>query len=407
MADLQPLGPPLKRVLIIDDSATVVKFLRRLIEAEPGYQCEAAESLEKARVALASTESPVFAAIVDLNLPDAPNGEALDLVLEGGIPAIVLSGSFDECDREQFLEKPIVDYVVKENRYSFEYAAWLVRRLDRNAAIKVLVVDDSRTSRMHIRQLLQRHRFEVVEAADGQEALALMREHPEIRLVITDFTMPKLDGCGLIKELRKTHGQDELIIIGLSSKGSGELSARFLKNGANDFLSKPFLPEEFYCRVMHGIELLEHLETLNDLANRDSLTNVFTRQHWFEVGLELIEDAKKDGRSLAVAEVAVDSLGEINESKGHEAGDQSLQHLGDLLMERFSDATVARTGGGTFALILPDAAAAGELETLSKDEEALRIDGDIELRISTGFTTDMSGSLYAVLKRAGRARKEA
>ena len=141
-------------------------------------------------------EDTYFAAIVDLNLPDAQNGEIVDLILASKVPCIVLTGTFDDNLRLRLLNKGVLDYVTKDSRYSFGHVIKVVERLSKNQGIKVLVADDSSTSRRFINILLQQYRFfNVIEVENGQEALAKLEEDPSIRMLITDYNMPLVNRC--------------------------------------------------------------------------------------------------------------------------------------------------------------------------------------------------------------------
>ena len=118
----------MKNILVVEDSSTVTKVIRHLLSHQPDLQGVYAESFEAAKQILENDNS-IFAALVDLNLPDAPNGEVVDYVLAKKIPTIVLTGNFSDETREELLNKGIVDYVVKESRYSYQFAVNLVRRL--------------------------------------------------------------------------------------------------------------------------------------------------------------------------------------------------------------------------------------------------------------------------------------
>ncbi|SQH77315.1 protein of unknown function,Response regulator receiver modulated diguanylate cyclase [Shewanella benthica] len=74
-------------------------------------------------------------------------------------PCLVLTGSLDSEQRKQLLQLGIVDYILKENRFSYEYVVRLVRRLQRNIDVKVLVADDSVVSRKFVRSLLEQHLY--------------------------------------------------------------------------------------------------------------------------------------------------------------------------------------------------------------------------------------------------------
>jgi PleD family two-component response regulator len=122
----------------------------------------------------------------------------------------------------------------------------------------------------------------VLEAENGEEALNIIDEHKDIRLVITDFNMPKMDGFELTKKLRQLYTKQDMAIIGMSTYGNNLLSARFLKIGGSDFLNKPFLEEEFFCRINQNMDLLEYIKNLRFVATRDFLTGLYNRRHFFE-----------------------------------------------------------------------------------------------------------------------------
>ena len=109
----------------------------------------------------------------------------------------------------------------------------------------MLVVDDDSICRRIVTSLLRIHYYDVLETADGAEALATLDRHPEIKLVITDCHMPNVDGYELTKKIRETRDRQELAIVGISGGEDRILAARFLKCGANDFLPKPFQAEDF------------------------------------------------------------------------------------------------------------------------------------------------------------------
>ena len=109
--------------------------------------------------------------VVDYTLPDAPRGEAIEAVLKYNIPVIVITGRLDNNTREQILNKPVVDYIPKQNAQVYEYLTRLIVRLERNSKIGILVVDDSLLSRNAAVNLLKRHNFITYEAKDGIERL--------------------------------------------------------------------------------------------------------------------------------------------------------------------------------------------------------------------------------------------
>jgi len=343
----------MKRILVVEDSGIVTKIIRHVVNQEAGIEAIYAASFAEAKLVCERLQESLFAALVDLNLPDAPDGEVVDFMLAQGVPTIVLTASFDEQRREALLTKGIVDYVTKEGRYSYHYALNLIKRLDKNQHIKVLVVDDSETSRSYITELLRRQLFQILEATNGVEAIKVLLDNPEIKLLITDYNMPQMDGVELVKNLRYKYEKSELVIIGLSAEGHGALSAKFIKNGANDFLHKPFCQEEFNCRVQHNVEALELIEKIRDVANRDHLTQSYNRGCFFRQGEEIYHQAQSRGTPLAAAVLDIDHFKRINDSRGHGVGDRVLQAVARTLNESLGRFLVARAGGGEFFVLLP------------------------------------------------------
>jgi len=141
----------------------------------------------------------IFLSLLDLNLPDAPDGEIVDFVVEQKIPAVVFSASYTEDIRDRVLSQNVLDYVVKDSPASLDYITNLIRRVHRNRNISALVVDDARTARKYVADLLRLYQFNVLEAADGVEALEIIKSNNNIKLVITDYNMPNMDGFKLIK----------------------------------------------------------------------------------------------------------------------------------------------------------------------------------------------------------------
>ncbi|HIJ85221.1 MAG TPA: response regulator, partial [Magnetococcales bacterium] len=250
------------KILIVEDSRLFSNLLKKEVLSREGLSPVVTESFAATKKILEAGQENFFVALLDINLPDAPQGEVVDLVLGHGVPAIVFTGEFNDELRERMITKKVVDYILKENASSVTQVVSLVERLIRNQSIKVLVVDDSRSARLMVVDLLKIHRFNVLEAADGDQAMEVLVHNPDIRLVLTDYNMPGMDGFELTQQIRKTYDKSQIAVIGLSSYGNNILSARFLKRGANDFITKPFLAEEFFVRVTQNVEIIEYISAL-------------------------------------------------------------------------------------------------------------------------------------------------
>lgn len=340
------------KVLVVEDSPMVTKVLRHVMSQSSQVEAIYADSLAGIKALAEAHKGDIFAALVDLNLPDAPNGEVVDYTLGLGLPTIVLTGSFDPQRRESLLSKGIVDYVTKEGRYSYNYALNLIHRLIRNQNIKVLYVDDSAISLKVVSNLLKLHLYQVFLARNSAEAIKVLLDNPEIKLLITDYNMPGMDGFELVQNLRSKYEKSDLVIIGISSDEGAALSAKFIKAGANDFLKKPFNQEEFFCRVTHNIESLELIEQIRDAANRDGLTGTFNRHYFLSVAEDMHKQACGSEGMLAVAVVDLDNLAEINETYGNEMGDHALRSVAQTLMGSFARFLVGRAGGEKFLVLM-------------------------------------------------------
>lgn len=344
----------MKKILVVEDSEMVMKVLRHLVQlSSPAYEPVYATNLAQATAIYDQTPDDFFVALVDLNLPDAPDGEVVDFTLGKKIPTIVLTGSYDEKRREQLFNKGIVDYVTKEGRYAYSKAVGMIHRLEKNQKIKVLVVDDSDMSRKHVTNLFRRHLFQVLEAVDGVDAIKVLLENPDIKLVFTDYNMPKMDGFELVRNLRYKYDKTDLIMIGVSGESSEALSAKFIKHGANDFLRKPFHPEEFYCRITHNIESLELIEQITYNAQRDHLTGLYHRSYFFNAARELYRQAKEKSSPLSLAVINIDNFSEINERYGNAWGDVALKYIASSLQNMLGRFLLARADSDDFFVLMP------------------------------------------------------
>ncbi len=341
----------MKKLLFVEDSLIVIKVIRRLLQENSEFCADIAESFAQAESFIKETKENYFAAVVDLNLPDSPNGEIVDVMLKNKIPTIVLTASMDETLCKNLMQKGVVDYVVKENRYSYSYAIKLITRLSRNHTLKVLVVDDSVVARKHVASLLIRYQFQVVQASGAKQAIRKLVEQPEIRLVITDYHMPDIDGFELVKLIRGKYEKHDLTIIGLSGEGDAALSTKFIKNGANDFLRKPFNQEEFYCRVLHNIELMESVEQLKANQYFDEVTGLYKRSVFFQNVITKIEECCEKELDYTLALIEIDDFKDFN-TIHCEYGEPVLKKVADLLNEKFESFYTAKLNLTQFAIFL-------------------------------------------------------
>ena len=340
------------RILVVEDAKFFSNLVCRAIAARMEADVVPVASLAETQAAVGAGGVPFTLALVDLVLPDAREGDAVEWLLAQSVPCIVFTALFSEEMREKLLARSVIDYVVKDTPSSLDYLMGLVERLHRNRATKVLVVEDSRTARKFTADLLRGYQFQVLEAADGKEGLVVLHDNPDVRMVITDYNMPEMDGVTMVRQMRKTHPQDRMAIIGLSTSTDSSLSARFIKYGANDFIIKPYQREEFFCRIMQNLRVLDMVERLTDMATKDALTGIHNRRHFFEAGTALFDRTGREGQSLTAAMLDVDFFKKVNDTHGHDGGDVVLKRVA-ALVRGFCPTRhlVARFGGEEFAIL--------------------------------------------------------
>ena len=396
----------MNKILLIEDSMMVSRALSANIRKELNVEVDSAYTLADAKARLASNHD-YFAALVDLTLPDAPDGEALDEVLQWHIPAIVMTASFSEEKRDELLERGLVDYIIKDSKTSFNYVVSLLRRLYLNQFISVLVVEDSFTGMQFVTRQLRRWLLTVHEAADGAEALAILNKHPEIRMILADYHMPVMNGMELVKALREKKDKEELAIIGISAINEKSLSARFIKYGANDFLTKPFAPEELQCRINHNLETLGLLAKLRETTYRDYLTQLFNRRYLFEKAEKQFRAAKSAGHPITMGVMDIDHFKRINDAHGHHAGDTVLRTISALFSEHFPDCITFRLGGEEFGLIMlniPFEVALTRIEQFRQDlkDTPMDLGHPVYVTASFGVTDELADQLDEMLQAADR-----
>jgi diguanylate cyclase (GGDEF)-like protein len=402
-------------ILIVDDSKTITYSLKVLINEELGYHAVVAHSKKECAEVLLKYRGKFSAALLDLSLPDAPNGEVVDFVTKFNIPTIVLTGTEIESNEDTFRDKNIIDYVLKDGGFAINYILELLKRIVRNNGMKVLVVDDSKVFSAQVRDLLQRFQLNCFTAYDGLEALAILEQNPDIKIVFTDYNMPNMDGLELTRNIRKQYKKDKISIIVTSGSENKKIPSKFLKYGANDFLYKGFTPEEFYARLSNTLEVLELFESTQDKANRDFLTGMFNRRYLFDISYELYNRAKAKKLPLCVAIIDIDKFKNINDTYGHDIGDIAIKEVAKILKLNVNEGSlVSRLGGEEFCIVLngyEKEEVLTKLEHIREDFEnnIIEITPRLSLKytVSIGATMDLGSSFEDMIKKADENLYEA
>ncbi len=340
-----------EKILIVEDNKTLAKLIAKKIQASLDVEVDVAYTLTEAKLFIA--RYTYFLTLLDIHLPDAPNGEVVDYVTKKKLHIIVLSENIDKEFRKKILQKNVIDYINKNGVEDINYIIQTIQRLQNNQKHKVLVVDDSRIFRQQMLKILENLFFKVITVAHGEEAVGMLKAQPDISLVLTDYNMPVMDGLELTQEIRKTHTKNELCILALSSNDDDEVTALFLKSGANDYIKKPFSKEEFSCRVNNSIEALENIQMITNYANRDYLTGLYNRRYFFKAMNEYVKQVKENGETFAIGMIDIDHFKNVNDTYGHDVGDKVITSLADILRSSTNPKDlVSRFGGEEFCVVL-------------------------------------------------------
>jgi diguanylate cyclase (GGDEF)-like protein len=280
----------------------------------------------------------------------------------------------------------------------------------------VLVAESSDAIRAELERQLAERGYRVVAASEAEDALALVaREVPDV--VLLDDELPELDGMALLDRLRADDRLAVVPVIVLTESADPELLVEALRGGAHDYLRKPLDPAELDARVTAALRvkrlhdaLLEANRRLAEQALTDDLTGLANRRHGARQLEREIALAVRHGRVLALARVDVDHFKQINDSHGHQAGDEVLAEVARRLAGgvRGGD-ELARWGGDEFVVILPGTDKAGALraaERLRAAVAAAPVDAAgraLPVTVSVGWAHWAGDTPDDLLARADRA----
>jgi diguanylate cyclase (GGDEF)-like protein len=228
--------------------------------------------------------------------------------------------------------------------------------------IRVLVADDSAVSRKVVEHTLSEKRLSLLFAKSGREAIDLFAEHHP-SLVIVDWIMPDLTGIEICKHIRSKTKTSYTYIILLTGKSEKESVVEGLAAGADDYLTKPFHPEELVARVGVGLRILalqREIEVKNamlqELALTDPLTTLPNRRAVEDWAARQLNGAARHGFSFWVALADLDHFKTVNDTYGHDAGDTVLKAFSQILKTKSRRSDICgRIGGEEFLFVLTHA----------------------------------------------------
>jgi two-component system cell cycle response regulator len=227
--------------------------------------------------------------------------------------------------------------------------------------MKILIADDEPVSRRMLQGLLTKWGYDVVSAEDGKAAWEHLNAPDAPRIALLDWMMPGLHGVDVCREMRAHRPEPYTYILLLTAKDAKESVVEGLESGADDYLTKPFHPQELKARLRVGRRLLELEDTLVQAreamrfkATHDALTGVWNRGTILETLDREITRSRRERVSLGVVIGDLDHFKSVNDTYGHLAGDSVLRETTRRMKAsvRPYDA-VGRYGGEEFLVLLP------------------------------------------------------
>jgi two-component system, cell cycle response regulator len=280
----------------------------------------------------------------------------------------------------------------------------------------VIVAESADTTRADLLSRLGERGHRVAGAADAEQALALLRgEAPDV--VLLDHELPGLRGMELLDRLREHEELAAMPVIMLTSSHAPDLLVEALRRGAHDFLRKPFDPAELDARVIAALRvkrlhdaLLEANRRLARQALTDDLTELANRRHGAHQLEREVALCVRHGRVLALVRVDVDHFKAINDTHGHQAGDQVLADVARRLAGAVRGGDeLARWGGDEFVAILPGTDKPGALRAAERLRAAVAAapvqaaETELAVTVSVGWAHWSGDTPDDLLARADRA----
>jgi two-component system, cell cycle response regulator len=272
-----------------------------------------------------------------------------------------------------------------------------VPRDERDAPARILIVDDHEDNVELLRARLEARGYATLSAEDGQQALECVRATPP-DLILLDIMMPKVDGIEVARRVKGDPTLPFIPIIMQTALDSTEQKVEGLDAGADDYITKPINFAELEARVRSLLRIKalqeevnrqkESLEQLNErllrISQTDGLTGLFNRRHIEEELQHMYQHSARLAEPLSVAMVDLDKFKSVNDTYGHQAGDDVLRQLAEILTKAVREIDrVGRYGGEEFMLLLPGTLA----------EEAVTFAERVRQAIESHTFTFQGGSL--------------
>lgn len=227
--------------------------------------------------------------------------------------------------------------------------------------MRVLIADDDDVMRHILEASLVKWGYDVVVARNGIEAWRILQGNDAPRLAILDWIMPGMDGVEVCREIRKSEDRQYIYVLLLTAKHKKEDVIAGMESGADDYISKPFDPQELKVRLRAGRRILElqaelvaARESLRYQATHDGLTGLLNRSAAIDTLRNELERANRQNMPLCLMLADFDHFKAINDTHGHTIGDAVLCEAARRMRSSIRTYDSAgRYGGEEFLFILP------------------------------------------------------
>ena len=256
---------------------------------------------------------------------------------------------------------------------------------DKSQELNILVVDDDEDIRLILKEVLSLPGYNVYTASGGLEAINMINE-VAFSIVLTDISMPGVDGVEVTRKFKEANS--DTTIIAITGHSSIESALAVLEEGAYDYITKPFNIDEVKVTVRRAAErhkLLNEVkekEFYKQLAILDGLTEVYNRHYFNQILPREFERAKRYNALLSFLMLDIDYFKKFNDTQGHLAGDWALKKASQVIVGnvRIPD-MVFRYGGEEFAVALPETDKPAAIAVARRIRESMSVTRFLDSRI--------------------------